>query len=264
MKLKLRTLGVVGLVGPDGRDVRAVLTQPKRLALLTYLAVATPRGFHRRDTLLAMFWPEQDQSHARASLRKAIHVLRQSLGADVLIARGDEEVAVAPGKLWCDAVAFEDAASQGHIEQALALYEGDLLEGFFLPGSPDFERWHERERARLREAAAELAWMLAERAVAETRAADAARWARRAFAFTPDDEGAFRDLVSLLYQIGDRMSALRAYDEFTTRLEREFSTRPSALTRQLVDDVKMSKDIPLPRQHAAKRPSEGPRHSGAA
>lgn len=264
MKLKLKTLGAVGLIGPDGRDVRAVLTQPKRLALLTYLALATPPGFQRRDSLLALFWPEQDQSHARASLRKAVHVLRRALGTEVLLARGDEELAIAPGRLWCDAVAFEQAATQGHLDEALQLYGGDLLEGFFLPGSPEFERWHERERARLREVAGELSWMLAEQAVAEGRAANAARWARRAFAFTPDDEGAFRDLVSLLYQVGDRVGALRAYEEFTLRLDREFSTRPSALTRQLVEDVKMSKDIPLPRQHPVKRSHQGPRRSGAA
>jgi len=41
-----------------------VLAQPKRVALLAYLAAATPRRLHRRDSLLALFWPELDQEHA--------------------------------------------------------------------------------------------------------------------------------------------------------------------------------------------------------
>ncbi len=252
--LKLRTLGAVSLVGADGREVRIVLTQPKLLALLTYLSVAAPGGpgeFHRRDTLLGLFWPEQDQGHARASLRKAVHVLRRALGAEVIVARGDEELAVAPEQLWCDAAAFEQAASRGMVSEALELYAGDLLPGFFLAGAPEFEHWHERERARLRDRAAQQAWALAQRAAADARSADAARWARRAVSFTPDDEVAFRDLVSLLYRVGDRAGALRAYDEFALRLEREFGTRPSAMTRRLVDDVRLSKDIAIPRERGS-------------
>jgi hypothetical protein len=32
--------------------------QPKRAAVLAYLMVARPGPLHRRDSLLAMFWPE--------------------------------------------------------------------------------------------------------------------------------------------------------------------------------------------------------------
>ena len=92
--IELRLLGRLSLTGADGRDVRALLGQPRRLALLAYLAAATPPGFHRRDSLLVLFWPELDQEHARAALRQALHGLRQGLGADVLTSRGDEEVKI--------------------------------------------------------------------------------------------------------------------------------------------------------------------------
>src|SRR2546426_4173937 len=54
--IELRLLGRLSLTSADGRDVRALLGQPRRLALLAYLAAATPPGFHRRQpvgTLLA-------------------------------------------------------------------------------------------------------------------------------------------------------------------------------------------------------------------
>ena len=56
--IELRTLGAVDLKGADGRAVRSILAQPKRLALLAYLAVHTAGA--RRDSVVALFWPELD------------------------------------------------------------------------------------------------------------------------------------------------------------------------------------------------------------
>ena len=46
--LRLITLGTLELQGTDASAARALLAQPKRVALLTYLALATPRGFQQR------------------------------------------------------------------------------------------------------------------------------------------------------------------------------------------------------------------------
>src|SRR5439155_889925 len=92
--IELRLIGRVSLTGVEGREVRNLLGQPRRLALLAFLAAATPRGFHRRDSLLPLFWPELDQEHARAALRQALHVLRANLGAETVPSRGNEEVLV--------------------------------------------------------------------------------------------------------------------------------------------------------------------------
>src|SRR2546422_8632153 len=89
--IEFRLLGTLHLIDAAGREVKSLLTRPRRLALLAYLAAATPRGLHRRDSLLALFWPELDQEHARAALRQALHVVRDALGADVIVTRGDEE-----------------------------------------------------------------------------------------------------------------------------------------------------------------------------
>ena len=53
--IRFHTLGVLDLRGPDGLELRSVLQQPKRLGLLAYLSIASPRRFHRRDSLLALF-----------------------------------------------------------------------------------------------------------------------------------------------------------------------------------------------------------------
>src|SRR5437763_10150127 len=149
--IELRMLGRLSLTDSDGREVRGLLAQPRRLALLAYLAASTPRRFHRRDSLLALFWPELDQEHARAALRQALHVLRVALGSDVVVTRGDEEIGLDFGRLRCDVVAFDDAVAARQLSAALDCYTGGLLAGFFIFGAGDFERWLDRERARLRE-----------------------------------------------------------------------------------------------------------------
>src|SRR5437879_7630637 len=152
--IELRMLGRLSLTSADGRDVRSLLGQPRRLALLAYLAAAIPQGFHRRDSLLALFWPELDQEHARAALRQALHVVRDALGADVIVTRGDEDVGLDAARIWCDVVAFDQAVAAGEFGEALDRYGGPLLDGFFISGSAEFERWLELERARLVQAAA--------------------------------------------------------------------------------------------------------------
>jgi DNA-binding SARP family transcriptional activator/tetratricopeptide (TPR) repeat protein len=226
--IELRLLGSADLRNQDGRGAFSVLAQPKRLALLAWLALARPAGFHRRDTIIALFWPELDADHARAALRKTIYHLRQALGSDVILNRGDEEVGLAAG-LWCDAVAFQDAVGAGRAEEALALYRGDLLPGFFLTDVPDFEEWLERERIRLRGQANAAAWKLAAEAEASA-GPEAVEWARRALALAPDDEGGMRRYLELLERGGDPSGAVRAFEEYRRQLAQTADLEPDPET----------------------------------
>src|SRR2546425_6079992 len=236
--IEFRLLGTLHLIDAAGREVKSLLTRPRRLALLAYLAAATPRGLHRRDSLLALFWPELDQEHARAALRQALHVVRDALGADVLVARGDEEVALDFERIWCDVVAFDGAVAAEQFGEALDLYQGDLLEGFFIPGAGEFERWQESERARWQQAAARGAQTLVRRCEREGDLSTAAEWARRAVRLGPHDEEPLRRLVALLDRLGDRAGAVAAYEEFTKRLAADLETEPAAETKALLTAVR--------------------------
>src|SRR2546426_8099967 len=87
---------------------------------------------------------------------------REALGDDVVVTRGAEEVGLDFDRLWCDVVAFDDAVAAGRFGEALDCYQGHLLEGFFIPGAGEFERWVERERARRQQAASRSAQDLVE------------------------------------------------------------------------------------------------------
>jgi DNA-binding SARP family transcriptional activator len=133
----------------DGTDVRSVLSQPKRLALLVFLRVSAPGGFVARERLLGLFWPESDQERGRNALRQSLHFLRRSLGERAIVNRTDREIGVDPDGVACDAVAFREALAAGRLEDALTIHRGEFLPGFYIDEAPEVERWIEDERAAL-------------------------------------------------------------------------------------------------------------------
>ncbi len=235
--IEFRALGEIGLRTLDGAVRHTLLAQPKRLALLAYLAVAIPRGFHRRDKLLALFWPDADGRHAHASLRKALHFLRRALGWDALLSHGDEDIALNDALVWCDVAAFREAVRSDRLEEALILYRGDLLDGLFLRDAPGFERWVDDERERLRAGAARAARRAAELRASQGNYAAATDLARRAMDLDPD-EPTLRQLLELLARAGDYVGAIRAYATITRTLATRFAIAPGPETRSLVDRIR--------------------------
>ena len=71
----------------------------------------------------------------RASLRRALYFLRQYLGNEVIVSRGEEEISRCEGLLWCDALAFEERLAADDAAAALDLYRGEL---------PPASTWRER------------------------------------------------------------------------------------------------------------------------
>ncbi len=242
--IQLHTLGSLDLRSSQDEELRQVLAQPKRFALLVYLVVAG--RFHRRDTLFTLFWPESDAERARSSLRTALHFLRRALGAEVIASRGSEEVGVAPGTVWCDAAAFEAELDAGRAEAALELYRGPFLAGFNLAGMGEWERWLGDERERLHRRAVEAAESLAARGEEEGDPRAVMRWARHAAALEPDDEGTLRRLMKRLAAIGDRAGAIYAFEEFSKRLRADCQADPSRQTCALADEIRRGAAEPDP------------------
>lgn len=132
----------------------------------------------------------------------------------------------------------------GRPDDALRLYGGDFLDGFFAEEASGFEEWSETERAALRELAARGARQLAEQHDAQGVHTVAVAWGRRAAELAPDDERAFRRLLGLLERAGDRAGALQAYDEFSRRLRAEHGAEPAAETRAMVEAIRRASGMP--------------------
>jgi len=142
--LQIRTLGGLA-IRHDGEPVTGLASR-KVEALLIYLA-CTGRA-HPREVLAEVFWEERSQSQAMANLRVALPRLRAQLAPYVTITR--ESVALDPGAhVWLDVAELEKRLNAGQIEEAVGLYQGDFLAGFYVRGCPGFEDWATTERERL-------------------------------------------------------------------------------------------------------------------
>lgn len=207
------------------------------MALLAYLAVASPRGLHRRDALLPLLWPELDAKRARAALSLTLHRLRKALGPGALPSRGNEEVGLDPDLWAVDVRAFEDALEAGNARSAVEAFGGELMAGFHVDGAPEFERWLDAERRRIRDLATAAAWKVSGEAETRGDGPDAVRWARWVIGTAPDDEPSVRRLIGLLDRLGDRAGALREYERLRAYLREEWDAEPAPETQALIERV---------------------------
>ncbi len=241
------------LFGPPRLELEGVPVEIQRrkvLALLSYLAVTGQP--HSRDALATLFYPELDQSRARAYLRRDLAVLNTSLASEWLIA--DRETAELKSGYWLDVAHFRQllAASQSHphtsqtvctdclarLTEAANLYTNDFLAGFSLRDSAQFDDWQFFQAESLRQ---ELAWVLESLAAGltvqgeyETAIPSARRWV----ALDPLHEPAQRQLMQLYGQAGQPAAAIRQYEEYVALLEAELGLPPEEETTTLYEAIK--------------------------
>lgn len=224
--VEMRAFGSLDLRTASGDELRPALAQGKRMALLCYLALASPRGFHRRDTLVGLFWSEVDQQRARAALRQALHFLRQSVGQGILETRGSEEIALNLTHLKCDVLEFEEQIERGCFESAVQLYKGPLLNGHFVSDAPEFERWLDNERDRLARMYADALSTLANSATDRNDPAEAVSWWRRLASHDPYRADVACQLISALDAAGDRAAAIAHAHAYADSVRNDLEVEP--------------------------------------
>jgi DNA-binding SARP family transcriptional activator len=129
------------------------LKSQKGKALFCYLAVTGKRV--SRSKLAGFLWPDMPETKALMNLRKVLTRIKP-LFPYLKITRTElsfrQDV-----PYWLDTVEFERQASKTAeipcLQDAVNLYQGDFLDGFYLDHVPLFEEWMMAQRARLRELA---------------------------------------------------------------------------------------------------------------
>ena len=243
--VRLDLLGGFQLTATGGTPVS--LTSRKARAVLACLALAQGRA-QSRDKLAALCWADSNAGQARSSLRQALSAVRRALeeaGQRVVLAEGD---CVTLGEIAVDVHEFAQCAADGTpdaLERAMALYRGDLLEGFHA-AAPAFDHWLAVERERLRGMAlASMSRLLAhhEQAGATDRAVACAT---RLLALDPLQEGVHRSLMRAYAQQGRQALALRQYRLCRTALLRELGVSPEAETEALYQSILRARRQPSP------------------
>ena len=155
---RLATFGGLSLIDDRTPDIAI---PRRRLAVLALLAQAGDRGL-TRDKLVAYLWPDSSADAARHSLEQLLYSVRRQYGAFVFA--GTDPLRLNSAVIASDIAEFESALARGADAEAVALYSGPFLDGFYLKNADEFERWVEEERSRLGKACAGALERLAERA----------------------------------------------------------------------------------------------------
>ena len=221
--LELRTFGGLS-IKDDGVAITGAATHRKTLALLALLAAAGKNGLSR-DKVMAYLWPERDTDHARALLKQACYALRRDLHTHELF-RGATELRLNQDVLASDVQAFEQALQRGDLEAAVRVYAGPFLDGFFIAKAPEFERWVEAERARLKQRACWATETLATAAAARGEHEAAVTWWRHLSALDPLNARIARALMGALAATDDQAGALRHARIHAALLRQELDAAP--------------------------------------
>ena len=227
----------------DGAPASGAATQRRRLALLALLAAAGERGLSR-EKLLGYLWPDSDGERGRGALAQALYALRRDLGAEDLFI-GTAELRLNPARLPSDFAQFCAAIEARRDDEAVALYGGPLLDGFYLNDAPEFERWVETERARVALQFAEALERVAVRASAagDVRAAVSA-WRRLAI-HDPLNARVVAGLMRALAAAGDRGAALQQARTYEAMLREELDLAPDPGIVALAEELRV--EAPPPR-----------------
>lgn len=232
---RLETFG--GLrVGGGASSPAGAATQRKTLLLLAVLAASGSQGISR-ERLLGLFWPDSDGDRARNALKQALHILRRDLREPDLFT-GGPLLALNPQALTSDLQEFEDAIAEGALHTAAELYRGPFLDGLYLDGSPEFERWAERERGRL----AQVYRTTLERLALDAREAGEHRravdWWRRLAAADPLSSRIAVELMSSLASAGDPEAALQHARVHEALVMQELEAPPDPAVSTMVERLR--------------------------
>ena len=232
----------------------------KAIALLAYLA-GTNRA-HSRDSLATMFWPQHDQSNARANLRRELSRVKSTLNQD-LFTTGREQVALNPDlEWWLDIAEYQSSLTaaqellsshpgggdipdiMSEIQACTVLNNGEFMAGFSLPDCPQFDEWQFFERESLNRSLHAALLNLIRWKIALGEYESALESSRRVLTLDELSEPAHRQLMQLYAWSGQRGAAIRQYELCANLLKSEIGVEPEAETVALYEAIKINQLTP--------------------
>lgn len=228
-------------------DARAVLADRinfptlKSKALFAYL-VLTHDQPQTREKLSALLWGGVSQSRSRANLRQALTRVRQALSSAMndCLSSFDGSICINRDCVTSDAFEFNRLITEGTVqalEEATALYRGDLLDGFNHTDE-GFENWLAAEREVYRNRALGCFEQLLRHYYgvgASTRGIDICN---KILAIDPYRESVHRSLMSFYADQDRRGAALAQFEECRGLLDAELGIDPELETVTLYQAIR--------------------------
>lgn len=223
----------------------------KVLALLVFLALEG--GLQSRTRLAGLFWMDASPEAGRNSLRNTLSYLREALGGEQFLRIERQaiglnfEVGVMVDVLELEKAAKlalepRDTALEAQIlslQSAASLYQGDFLTGFVLLGDSEFDTWLLEQREVCKRNVQIVLERLTKLQSEAGRFSSAIETASRLVALDRLNEAAYRIWIGLQHASGDRVGALKSFEDLQRTLRQEFNLEPSPETLALVERVRL-------------------------
>jgi predicted ATPase/DNA-binding SARP family transcriptional activator/Tfp pilus assembly protein PilF len=261
-RIRLEFLGRLSL-WQGSRELRRFRTH-KTALLLAYLAFYKQR-IHPREYLVELFWPDSAPEAARSNLSVALTALRGQLeGPDVprgsIVVADRSQVHLNPAAFTTDVEEFNDLANRAKgepdsekrsdlLNEALRLYQGDLLPGFH-------DEWVQMERDQLERHYLSTLRELMKLSVELRRLELGIECAHRMVQADPLQESNCLSLMRLYVAVGRPENALSQYRALEALLREQVHAAPSAALRDLAAKLESSEVLPAPTRGA--RVAESP------
>ncbi len=234
-------LEAFGKLALTGGATGSLSHQRRRLALLALLAAAGERGLSR-DQIIGYLWSEGTGESGRHSLEQLLHALRRALGQSLF--SGTNPLSLNSEAMASDVSEFNLASASGAFADAVALYNGPFMEGFYLEEAPEFERWATSERARLASKYADGLTQLASAAEAGGDHASAVRWRRKLVVTDPVSSRHALALMQTFVAAGDRTAALQHARVYELLVRQELESEPDPSVTSYAASLRTSPAAP--------------------
>lgn len=226
----------------DGQILAGAAAQRRRLAILALLASAGEHGIPR-DKLLSLLWTDTVDDRARRIISQALYMLRRDLGSETVI-QGLATLRLNPEEITTDIGDFRQALMSRAYQQAATFYAGPLLDGFHLPGAPEFERWLEETRAALARDYTTVLERCALEAEARNDHPHAASWWHRMAAQDPYNARIAMRLMRALASAGDLPGAIRHAGVYEALVRAELDLPPDATVLAYAEELRATPPVP--------------------
>ncbi|MEM7334420.1 MAG: BTAD domain-containing putative transcriptional regulator [Chloroflexota bacterium] len=250
--LKVRLFGYIEV--NYGEDI---LLGPKAKALFAYLLL-NRNQFHAREQLANLFWGDRSEKQARRCLNTTLWRLRNKLDTalhkseDYLLtgSRGEISFNLA-SDYWLDIAEFNQHLQQllhlapnqlspsqvTEIENAIQLYRGDLMEGFY-------NEWVVQEREKQRAIFIKSLLHLLAYYHHHQNYEKSIPYGKHLLTLEPLREDIHRDLMQQYYESGQIQNVYLQYEKCRQILREELGVIPTDETRRLFDQLIQSPILP--------------------
>ena len=239
-------LGVLQVTDPDGHELGPV--PAGRAGVMLRRLVASDGALVETDSLVDALWDDDAPLAADRVIASLVSRVRRSIGSDVITGSSSTGYRFNAGPLWTSDLAMVEeltrsAQARAALSPVVTVTAARRAFALLARGAPELppmfaqRSWAEDQQRHVDALARRLNRA---RWDAESQLGmwgDIASQAESVLTHAPQDELASRMFMNASWHLGDRASALRAYDELRLELRKELDVEPSPETDALFSAI---------------------------